>query len=68
MVDAPSVSFEVLVGTAVRKRLPIKSVLRGEMPLDQFSALSIEQARSEEVLRLAVRAQWTQRGLWDSTP
>lgn len=68
VVDASSASFDLLVGTTVRKRLPIKGVLRGEMSLDRFSALSIEQARSEEALRLAVRAQWTQRGLWDPTP
>lgn len=50
------------------KRLPIKGVLRGEMPLDRFCAVMVEQARSEEALRLAVRTQWTQRGLWDPTP
>lgn len=32
VVDALSAFFEVIVGTAGHKRLPIKSVLRGEMP------------------------------------
>jgi hypothetical protein len=67
VVDAPSASFDVLIGTTVRKRLPIKGVLRRELPLDRFSTLMIEQARSEEALLLALRAQWTQRGLWGST-
>jgi len=68
VVDAPSASFDVQVGTAPQKRLAIKGVLRGEMTLDRFSMVMIEQARSEETLRLALKARWTQRGLWDPTP
>jgi hypothetical protein len=68
IVDAPSASFDVLVGASVLKRLPIKGVLRGEMPLETFLERMLEQAESEERQRLAAKARWTQRGLWDPTP
>lgn len=68
VVDAPSASFDVLVGTSVLKRLPIKGVIRGEMPLERFIDQMWEQAPSEEERRLAAKARWTQRRLWDPTP
>jgi hypothetical protein len=68
VVDAPSASFDVLVGARVLKRLPIKGVLRGEMPLETFIERMLEQAESEERRRLAAKARWTQRSLWDPTP
>jgi hypothetical protein len=68
IVDAPSASFDVLVGASVLKRVPIKGVLRGEMPLETFLERILEQAESEERQRLAAKARWTQRGLWDPTP
>jgi hypothetical protein len=67
MVDAPTATFDVLDGTQVIKRLPIKQVIRGQMPLEQFITVMLEQARSEERLRLALKAQW-RRGEWDPTP
>lgn len=67
VVDAPTASFEVIDGAQVLKRLPIKKVVRDELPLEQFVTLMLEQARSEERLRLALKAQW-QRSLWDPTP
>lgn len=36
MLDAPTATFDVLDGTQVIKRLPIKQVIRGQMPLEQF--------------------------------
>jgi hypothetical protein len=68
VVDAPSASFDVLVGASVLKRLPIKGVLRGEMPLETFIERMLEQAESEERQRLAAKARWTQRSLWDPAP
>jgi hypothetical protein len=67
VVDAPTASFDVIDGAQVLKRVPIKNVVRNELPLEQFIALMLEQARSEERLRLALKAQW-QRSLWDPTP
>jgi hypothetical protein len=67
MVDAPTAAFDVLDGVQVIKRLPIKNVVRGQMLLEQFITVMLEQARSEERLRLALKAQW-RRGEWDPTP
>ena len=67
VVDAPTTAFDVLVGTAVLKRISIKNVLRGKMPLERFISQMLEQAQSEERLRLALKAQW-RRGEWDPTP
>ncbi len=66
MVDAPTAAFDVLDGTQVIKRLPIKNVIRAQMPLEQFISVMLEQARSEERLRLALKRQW-RRGEWDPT-
>ncbi len=66
VVDAPSASFDVMTGAQVLKRLPIKNVVRDEMPLERFVALMLEQARSEERVRLALKAQW-RKGEWDPT-
>jgi hypothetical protein len=68
LIDAPTASFDVLAGTTVLKRIPIKGVIRGEMPIEKFISLMLEQARSEERKRLARQASWWQRGLWDPTP
>ena len=68
VVDAPSASLDVMVRTTIGKRLPIKGVLRGEMPLEQCITLSLEQAQSEEQQRLARKARFWQRSLWDPTP
>lgn len=68
VVDAPSASFDVRVGAGVLKRLPIKGVVRGDMPLATFIERMLEQAESEERQRLAAKARWTQRSLWDPTP
>jgi integrase-like protein len=68
VIDAPSASFDVWVATTVFKRLPIKGVVRGEMPLEQFITLTLEQAASEEQRRLALKARFWQRSLWDPTP
>jgi len=68
VVDAPSASLNVQLGSGVSKRLPIKGALRGEMPLEQFITLTLEQAASEERQRLARKARFWQRGLWDQTP
>lgn len=67
VVDAPTASFEVIDGAQMLKRLPIKKVVRDELPLEQCITLMLEQARSEERLRLALKAQW-QRSLGDPTP
>lgn len=67
MVDVPTASFDVRDGAQVLKRLPIKNVVREEFPLEQFISMMLEQARSEERLRLALKAQW-RRGEWDPTP
>jgi transposase InsO family protein len=67
VVDAPTAAFDVLDGSQVLKRLSIKQVVRGKMPLERFITLMLEQARSEERLRLALKAQW-RRGEWDPTP
>ena len=67
VVDAPTASFDVIAGVQVLKRFPIKNVVREEMPLERFIALMLEQARSEERLRLAFTSQW-QRRPWDPTP
>ncbi len=67
VVDAPTASFDVMAGAQMLKRLPIKNVVREEMPLERFIALMLEQARSEERLRLALKAQW-RKGEWDPTP
>ena len=67
IVDAPSASFDVNDGTRILKRLPIKNIVREELPLEQFIALMLQQAQSEERLRLALKAQW-RRGEWDPTP
>jgi hypothetical protein len=61
VVDAPTAAFDVLAGPEVLKRVSIKNVVRGKMPLERFITLMLEQARSEERLRLALKAQW-QRG------
>ena len=55
VVDEPSASFDVLVKATVLKWVPIKGVVRGEMPLERFITLMVEQARSEETLRLAAK-------------
>jgi hypothetical protein len=68
VVDAPSASLDVMVRATIGKRLPIKGVLRGEMPLEQFITLILEQAQSEEQQRLARKARFWQRSLWDPTP
>jgi hypothetical protein len=47
-----------MAGAQMLKRLPIKNVVREEMPLERFIALMLEQARSEERLRLARSALW----------
>jgi transposase InsO family protein len=67
VVDAPTASFDVVFGAQVLKRVPIKHVVREELSLERFIALMVEQARSEERLRLALKAQW-RRGEWDQTP
>lgn len=67
VVDAPTAAFDVLDGSQVLKRLSIKNVVRGQMPLERFIALMLEQARSQERLRLALKARW-RRGEWDPTP
>jgi transposase InsO family protein len=67
VVDAPSASFDVMVGEQLLKRLPIKGVVREELPLERFMSLMLEQARSEERLRQALKARW-QRHPWDPTP
>jgi transposase InsO family protein len=68
VVDAPSASFDVMVGATGIKRLPIKGVIRGEMSLEKFILLMLEQARSEERIRLAKAARFKQRSLWDEMP
>lgn len=68
VVDAPGASFDVMVRATVSKRLPIKGVIRGDMPLEQFITLMLEQAQSEEQRRLARKARFWQRSLWDPTP
>jgi hypothetical protein len=45
MVDAPTATFDVLDGAQVIKRLPIKQVIRGQMPLERFITVMLEQAR-----------------------
>jgi transposase InsO family protein len=67
VVDAQTASFDVVVGTQTIKRLSIKQMVRDELPLEQYIALMLEQARSEERLRLALKGQW-RRGEWDKTP
>lgn len=67
VVDAPTATFDVLAGAEVLKRLPIKNVVRGKMPLEPFISLMLDQAQSEERLRLALKARW-RRGEWDPTP
>jgi hypothetical protein len=67
VVDAPTAAFEVFAGQHLLKRLAIKNVVRGPMSLEHFITLMLEQARSEERLRLALKAQW-RRGEWDPTP
>ena len=67
VVDAPTASFDVMAGAQMLRRLPIKNVVREEMPLERFIALMLEQARSEERLRVALKAQW-RKGEWDPTP
>ncbi len=66
-VDAPTAAFDVCVGSEVFKRVSIKNVVRGKMSLERFIPLMLEQAQSEERLRLALKAQW-RRGEWDPTP
>jgi hypothetical protein len=66
VVDAPSASFDVMVGEQLLKRLPIKGVVREEMLLERFISLMLEQARSEERLRQALKTRW-QRHPWDPT-
>ena len=66
VVDAPTAAFDVLDGSQVLKRVSIKQVVRGKMPLERFITLMLEQARSEERLRLALKMQW-RRGEWDPT-
>ncbi len=58
VVDAPTAAFDVLDGAQILKRVSIKQVARGKMPLERFIPLMLEQARSEERLRLALKAQW----------
>jgi hypothetical protein len=67
VVDAKTASFEVVLGAQTLKRLPIKQVVRDELPLEQYIALMLEQAQSEERLRWALKKQW-RRGEWDKTP
>jgi hypothetical protein len=67
VVDAPTASVDVVFGSQTLKRLPIKNMVRDELPLEQYIALMLEQARSEERLRLALKAQWW-RGEWDKIP
>lgn len=47
-------------------RLPIKHVVRDELPLEQYITMMLDQALSEERLRLALKKQW-RRGEWDKT-
>ena len=67
VVDAPTAAFDGLDGVQILKRVSIKHVVRGKMPLERFITLMLEQARSEERLRLALKAQW-RRAEWDPTP
>ncbi len=67
VVDAPTASLDVVIGAQTLKRLSIKQMVRDELPLEQYVALMLEQARSEERLRLVLKAQW-RRGEWDKTP
>jgi hypothetical protein len=67
VVDAPTATFDVLDGLQMLKRVSIKHVVRGKMSLERFISLMLEQAQSEERLRLALKAQW-RRGEWDPTP
>ncbi len=53
VVDAPTAAFDVLDGVQILKRVSIQQVVRGKMPLERFITLMLEQARSEERLRLA---------------
>lgn len=66
ILDASSATF-TLAESQRFKQLPIKNLARGTMPIDQFIALSLEQAQSEERKRLALRALW-RRSEWDKTP
>ncbi len=56
-----------LEGIYLLTRLPIKHLVRRQMPLEQFIAVMLEQAHLEELLRLALKAQW-RKGEWDPTP
>lgn len=67
VVDAKTASFDVMLGVLTLKQLSIKNVVRDELPLEQYIALMLEQAQSEERLRLALKKQW-RRGEWDKTP
>ena len=66
-IESHTAAFDVLDGSQVLKRVSIKQVVRGKMPLERFITLMLEQARSEERLRLALKMQW-RRGEWDPTP
>ena len=67
VVDAPTASFDVFTGPEIFKRVSIKNVVRGTMALEPFISLMLDQAQSEERLRLSLKAQW-RRGEWDPTP
>lgn len=67
VVDAPTAAFDVFIGPEVFKRVSIKNIVQGKMPLERFIPLMLEQAQSEERLRLALKARW-RRGEWDATP
>jgi hypothetical protein len=67
VVDAPTATFDVFSGAKAIKRVSIKNVVRGKMEISRFISLMLEQAQSEERLRLALKAQW-RRGEWDPTP
>lgn len=56
-----------LVEPMAQRAFPIKHLMRGRLALEDFIALSVEQALSEERVRLALKAQF-RKGEWDPTP
>ena len=68
VIDAPTASFDVMLGEKLEKSIPIKGVIRGEMPIEKFITLLLEQARSEERERMERKKRYWQKSLWDLMP
>jgi hypothetical protein len=66
VVNAHEAVFEVLLGAARLKSVPIKGLVGQPLPFDEYAARMREEARSEYRKWLQQHRGWRQGQLWAS--